>query len=388
MVNDCCLGDIVIIIDAMDECADADRQLLISKLAELSTSTDRPGSLKLLLTSRHDSLMQDALIRSGQAVSIEQLAGDDPKGGGAIKLEIDAYIQSHISDFRGLRKARFGYDDNAHVRIRDHMLRVPNRTYLWVSLVFEELKACAGVPVADIQERLRTLPATVEDAYEDILLRSKDKTRAKKLLSLVLAAKENLTPTELSIALQVTERTQGFSELENLPEEALSSYLKDLCGSFIIFATAGHGLGGNSIKLFLIHETAREFLVKPAEDHRLCCPHPGWKHSIDFRDACCEYARSCVLLLLLTPDRELTRYTGRENFTELGVPDWIWSFYCEPGRLDLPIEAVSTAQAPIRNWRRCLVQANGSASSLIDHAVRLCRTRSNTGFLFEWLLRT
>ena len=295
VVKDCCVGNVVIVIDALDECVASDRKLLVSRLASLSASTDRPESLKLLITSRDDFLLRNALMRASQVVSTIHLRGENLKEAGAIQNEIDIYVEKCVDQFRKRRKDEFGYEDEASSLVRKRVLSVSNRTYLWVALVFGELDACVGVPIADIRERLRTLPSTVEDEYENILRRSKDEKRARKMLSLVLATRVNLTPTELFIALQVSEDTKTLSDLEDLPGQALTSYLRELCGSFIVFATTKRNRAGlplDSVRVFLIHETAREFLTKPPETPKLCCTHSKWKHSIDWREACCNYARS------------------------------------------------------------------------------------------------
>lgn len=43
--------------------------------------------------------MQDALMRSSQKVSTVHLMGEDPIEAGAIKDEIDMYIETRISEF-------------------------------------------------------------------------------------------------------------------------------------------------------------------------------------------------------------------------------------------------------------------------------------------------
>ena len=330
--SDCCVGEMIIVLDALDECAEADRKILLPKLAVLSTSTDGAASLKLLLTSRPDSFMVDALMRSSQGVRTVRLMGEDPIEADAIRNEIDTYVETCVSEFRELRKARFGYEDDAYLYIQTHLLSAPNRTYLWVALVFQVLKACVGKPVADIQEQVRTLPSTVEGHYEGILRTSNDEGRARKLLSLMLAAKDNLTPTELYMALQVTESAQNLTDLTPLPDAALSSYLRELCGLFITFGAASRreglirGVGRTALGVFLIHETAREFLSRPAIDSESCCPHLGWKHSITWQDACHEYARSCMLVLLLLVKHMSSRKSSnpqvsvaKSHISELGL---------------------------------------------------------------------
>ena len=378
----------------MDECLPADREILLSKIVQMCAFTDRPMQLKILLTGRPDSLMEDKLLRSNTAVTAVRLMGEDTEEAEAINAEIDGYISSRVDDFKKLRTSRLGHTDDAHLIIEEHLLSVSNRTYLWVALMFEELKRCRGDPIATLEETLRTLPSTVEGEYERTLQRVSKKATARKLLSLVLFAPSPMTATHLFMALQVTETTTKMSELTPLPGEALCKYLRDLSGLFIVFARleSEEPLPQyQEVKAFFIHETARKFLTRPANGCSLCDPHPGWKHSIDWKDASHEYARSCMLLILLLKKTsavwrsldnhaEVDSWTYEECFNILGLEPWARSFYCHPESSSDELWRGPPSEpnhcAPVIHWPHAFREAGQAAEPSRDLADQICHLYS------------
>ena len=270
--------------------------------------------------------------------------------------------------------------------------------------MFEELSRCRGDPIATLEETLRTLPSTVEGEYERTLQRVSKKATARKLLSLVLAAPNPMGPTHLFMALQVTETTTRMSELTPLPEEALCKYLRDLSGLFIVFARleSEEPLPEHQeVKAFFIHETAREFLTRPANGCSLCDPHSGWKHSIDWKDACHEYARSCMLLILLLKKSSAVwaylesdelvddgEWTFEACFDTLGVEQWARSFYCHPGFFSWPLgQPAYKYRAPVRHWPHAFREAGEAAGPSLHLADQICHLYARLVYAVNGLSR-
>ena len=105
---------------------------------------------------------------------------------------------------------------------------------------------------------MKNVPKTMEDAYEKTLNRDRDKyfEDRRRLLRLVLAALRPLTLAEASTALSLC-KTEHVRTTEDLDPENGSHFkttVQTLCGIFVSV------VGG---KLFLIHQTTREFLLRP-----------------------------------------------------------------------------------------------------------------------------
>ncbi|KAJ5726650.1 uncharacterized protein N7483_008007 [Penicillium malachiteum] len=72
---------------------------------------------------------------------------------------------------------------------------IPNRTYLWLYLMLEELRTCLGSSEKKLLRVIDRLPISVEQSYEQILQRCNEKNErhAKDLLEIIVAARRPLT---------------------------------------------------------------------------------------------------------------------------------------------------------------------------------------------------
>ena len=103
----------------------------------------------------------------------------------------------------------------------DRLLKVKNRTYLWLHLIFDSIKSEPRINTEIAINLLRELPPTVHAAYDTILQKSKDPVKAKKLLNIVVAAIKPLFLKEIGVALYIKEETNAlenfkFQEIEQL----------------------------------------------------------------------------------------------------------------------------------------------------------------------------
>lgn len=194
-------GEIVCVLDALDECEESARIQLVEKLVDFVSTTDRSENssltLKFLVTSR----AYDDLNLGFQPISsidtFTHFDGDEQleKIGQEIHLMIDAKVPFIAGDFSA----------EDRIRISDRLKRLDNRTYLWLFLtmnIIERSRSKYG-KMSSIDKLLSGLPSTISDAYEKILNKSSDKDNAKILLQIVLAAKRPLTLEEANIALNI-----------------------------------------------------------------------------------------------------------------------------------------------------------------------------------------
>ncbi|PON27670.1 hypothetical protein TGAM01_v203437 [Trichoderma gamsii] len=125
-----------------------------------------------------------------------------------------------------------------------------------------------------VEDLIKTLPKSVNEAYNQILNKSKQPLVAKKALSVILAASRPLTISEMNVAMSIDEAAQTFYDLD-LENEA-------------------------DFEISFLHQTAREFLLTPAAavPSRLI-----WHHSITTQDAQTLLAKLCIVYLdLFNPD--------------------------------------------------------------------------------------
>ncbi|PTB78374.1 hypothetical protein M440DRAFT_1328543, partial [Trichoderma longibrachiatum ATCC 18648] len=242
-------GEIICLIDALDECHAASQMKLIKKLEDLSKET--PSKLKFLITSRPYDDIVSSFQKLPRDTAYARFDGDDKSGeiGNEINLVIDARVDEIAQDFR----------EKDRRLIANRLKSMENRTYLWLYLTIDIIKKSPSEygRRVDIETLLSSLPAEVSDAYEKILDKSKKKDHTKALLQILLAATRPLTLEEANYALTLATKEHPYDSLEALENElwpmgTFQDHAKNLCGLFISV---------QKNQLSFIHQTAREFLL-------------------------------------------------------------------------------------------------------------------------------
>lgn len=296
--------NVLCVLDALDECQEEDRHRLIEAVTGIcgigQNENDYHGP-RFLITSRpYEYIRIRFNVRLRTLMSSIHIQGDQGLTPDAIAREIELVLDSRIEetaevldlepDERDLMKTKLG--------------SVPNRTYLWITLIFDGLMdRKLGLTKADIISLVEHLPQSVDDAYEKLLSRSPKTEHARRLLQIILGAARPLSLSEISIALAF-EDGQSISSASDriMPNRRIRAHVRDLCGLFAIVVDD---------KVYLLHQTAREFLVcKIAENTsqkrgRSPCVRNGgtttrmyaWKHSISIADANAVLAASCMRYL-------------------------------------------------------------------------------------------
>ncbi|KAI1624542.1 ankyrin repeat-containing domain protein [Exophiala viscosa] len=324
VVKDNCAGRIVCVLDAFDECAPDDQRRLWKKFKSLAEKDRSLGSLKLLITSRPH--IADAIEPElHESVKFLRLTGEAGEVSGGISREIENVIDQRLEDFRLKRQER-GFKDSAHLQIRKSILRQgKNRTYLWVSFIFQDLFDHVGSPFPDLQAIFEQLPSTVEEQYEKILSTSKDRNLALKLLKLVIGAPKPMDPQHLYVRLLSTDTVSNIDHLEPPDTKPLHEYLRRLCGCFIsITLHEDQQLSGDGSSKYkdrhdpeqytvhLIHESAREFLVERHGDpagEGLSLKWQ-WKGVISGQDAYHKWIESCLCFIIVAHQVHMANADG------------------------------------------------------------------------------
>ncbi|GAW17430.1 hypothetical protein ANO14919_068870 [Xylariales sp. No.14919] len=314
-------GEIVCALDALDECKEEDRNIIIDKLREFFSGTrraSRPCRLKFFITSRPYDTIERPF---GSFISPFCLRLDGDNHSAAISEDIDRVIDHEIPK----RMGHFTKENRQ--RISERLKGIGNRTYLWLRLtfcIFSQNPSDYDRP-SDIEALLNNLPDEHAKAYEEILNRKKSKY-TRVLFQLMLAAKTPLSVDEANYALTLATAKTPFSSHSMLKGAlwdtgSFISTAKNFCGLLIDF---------HDSKLSFIHQTVREFLID--------CPREygtwHWRGSFKLPECHAVISRSCIDYLSIQKLDDQAVYPAPPNAKPLRECRWGigWRILEETGR--------------------------------------------------------
>ena len=262
-------GEIICILDAFDECSEAGRYDIIhavSAFYQQSHSRDS-AQLKFLVTSRPYLDIERRFTDIILNFSSVRLHGEQEST--IISCEIDIVIKWRVSQLGSELKL----DDAEELTLEKELLGMTHRTYLWLKLILDIVRNAIRPTSQKLKTIINTLPSTIDKAYEAILSRIEEDERlhAKKLFQIIIASTRPLTLTELNIALAIEDYHRSYDDLDVDNEMRFEMSVKNICGLFVTVVDQ---------RVYLIHQTAREFLLAKTE----VATH-GWKHSISLRES-------------------------------------------------------------------------------------------------------
>ena len=323
-LSDPTTGEVVWVLDALDECTDFERTRLVDCLTEIYSSekfqNNKNVKLKILITSRQYHDIEVRFRRLTGMAGYIQLDGDERSE--EISQEINLVIKDSVP------RVASSLSENDQAKVIEHLGSIPHRTYLWLHLMLKEIehKVVAYGTERRLASIIKKLPTSLHDAYERILERSADRESARKILQIVLAAKRALTVTEMNVALALAlqGRCSSYDALDRPSDKEFKSSVKQICGLFVSIIDQ---------KVYLLHQTAREFLI--------CQPgmaSQGWQHSLSLESGHSLLFRICVYLLC---------------FSEFEFPPWERSNF--------------STSAMFSPWIDGHVHLHCSAKAWIDH---------------------
>ena len=281
-------GEIVCLLDAVDECEEQGRSQLAKALCKLYGSR-RNFNLKFLLTSRpYAGISLGFRPLEIPGLPVIHLSGEGDVEMAKISREIDAFIKARVHDIGVRRKLTL---DEQELLLQE-VMRVSNRTYLWVHLTLDLIESDIDIDKTGIVEATSHLPKTVEEAYDRILSKSRDTEKAKKILHIIVAAARPLTLREMTLALALRQNHRSYGDLDLKPEARFRESVRDICGLFVTIIDS---------RIYLLHQTAKEFLVHNAENspEGAAHTHLTWKHSLVPQESHRILAEICIWHLLL-----------------------------------------------------------------------------------------
>jgi hypothetical protein len=266
---------VICVLDALDECREKDRQMVIQLLSEFYTHSlsHGPGRnyLKFLVTSRPYDDIQSGFQAIPPDLPVIRLLGEEEND--EIHKEIDLVVRQRVADMARTH----GLNHRMTEVIEQKLLGMENRTYLWLHLAMKIIGDAFNDCLRPDTESLEThqLPSTVEEAYEKILgkIISKNKKVVKTIFHIIVGARRPLTTSELAAALGIAtnEEAQSFKDFHIDPNR-LDRRIRSWCGLFVFI---------NHSRIYLIHQTARAFLIKANNQDKNGC----WKHCLEPKES-------------------------------------------------------------------------------------------------------
>ena len=235
MLQDPSIGEMYLIVDALDECV-----------------TDLPKLLKLIVdTSSMPSSHAKWIVSSRHWVSIERdFDGATQRMRLSLELNeksIAAAVASYIRFKVDLLAKKNDYDKNTWDAIQRYLLSNAKSTFLWVALVCQQLTDISGWEAEDI---LKELPPGLDDLYRRMLEQiwsSRHFKLCKDILAVVSVVHRPITLDELTSFVDMPARVSSNYK-------ALSEVVA-LCGSFLTLRER---------TIALVHQSAKDFLVEKA----------------------------------------------------------------------------------------------------------------------------
>jgi N-terminal domain of NWD NACHT-NTPase/NACHT domain len=251
MLGDEALERAYLVIDALDECRREEPGLpqLLELISEFS---ETQAKVKWLVSSRNEpeieAVLEECTTRTRLSLELnaKSVAG-----------AVEAYIKRKMSDlaetYRKLYAGRKGpkiQDELQEVRdgIAKEIRLKADGTFLWVALVFRQIKGCGADEALGI---VRQIPSGLDDIYAQMIcqiteLDAKDSQRCKRVLLTMVNAYRPLHLSELVAHAE-------------LPELAVHEKIVRRCGLLTIKE--------DDDIVYFVHQSAKDYLIKgPSSD--------------------------------------------------------------------------------------------------------------------------
>ena len=228
------LPDVCLMIDALDECVSGMPEFL--RLLERSTCQSK---VRWLITSRNERPITDSLQYgcSGLHISLDLNLSH-------VSAAVDSFVNTKVQELAHRKQ----YSKKLEADIREYLLQKAQGTFLWVSLVCEELQKAM---IKDTRTKLYSFPPGLEALYAQMLRQVENQPDheaaefCKAVLRAVVVAQRPRKLIELPIICQLPsvmhEETKAVEDLI------------DQCASF---------LNIQECTVYLVHQSSTDFFVQ------------------------------------------------------------------------------------------------------------------------------
>ncbi|KAL1676549.1 hypothetical protein EV122DRAFT_253183 [Schizophyllum commune] len=176
-------GPVFIVVDALDEADDAD---VIKFLEDLHARPD----VRLLLSSRGEVLFYDRLHGLCDETIII--------GDALVKDDIGTVIHGALNQGGALERV----SKDMSSLVREALVTSADGSFRWTLLQIQELSGISGIP-KKVRQKLKTLPKTLSETYEQCLqaIKPEDRADVHLLLTWLLMSCTPLDATDLALLL-------------------------------------------------------------------------------------------------------------------------------------------------------------------------------------------
>ena len=273
----------ICIFDALDECREVDQKRLIEMLDSFKTSSSKQDArLKFLITSRPYDHIQNRFQTIKDTFPHLHLRGEEEND--QIHQEIDLVVKMRVKELA--KTVLLPQDKQQQLELQ--LLQMEHRTYLWLHLAIDDIRCTFQDSPQPGAESIQTIPPSVGEAYEKILARVPDSQseNVRKALQMIVTARRPLTTAEMAMALGIAISPHSSTAAQARLDSAwFEKWIRRVCGLFVFI---------NNSKVYLIHQTAREFLISKSSFTDV-----GRVYSWRLSDAEGQMALICVQYLMM-----------------------------------------------------------------------------------------
>ncbi|KAF7503753.1 hypothetical protein GJ744_003295 [Endocarpon pusillum] len=274
------------IIDGVDEAEDPG--LIIKLLAELHLTII---PLRVMIVSRNTHQISSAFQKLGKQVPVEAVRTEGNRD------DFQSYI-NHEMDIAG--------EDSYREDVGAQLLERAGGNFLWVHLAVQKINNC--YTKLAVEDALKDLPPGMEALYDRMAFSVQiqpsvnDRRLGQSILGWATSAQRLLSVEELSDALD----NEGVLEIHRT--------IGDLCGGFVVVDKEG--------KVAMIHETAREYLMRAGGQDRPL--------SIDRKSTNDRLFKRCMLRLIDPKLRGLINRNQPPALLNYATDSWFIHFLLGP----------------------------------------------------------
>ncbi|KAK4210639.1 NACHT domain-containing protein [Rhypophila decipiens] len=185
ILNDGRLHDTYFVIDALDECSTG-LDLLLNFVVRESAAH---SNVKWIISSRNWPSIERGLHEAAQKTRLSLELNEK-----SISAAVDIYIRFKVDQLAMRNK----YDSNTQEMVRHYLSSNANGTFLWVTLVCQQL---VGLPGWKAQKKVTTFPPGLDELYKRMLkqiIQSDDADLCKSILAVMSVARRPTTLDELT----------------------------------------------------------------------------------------------------------------------------------------------------------------------------------------------
>ncbi|KAB8229020.1 purine and uridine phosphorylase [Aspergillus alliaceus] len=252
VMSDPISANTICVLDALDECHPDDQRQLIRRLEDFYHRTDSltVGTwLKFLITSRPYDEVEHSFKPITDSFPYIHLKGEEENH--QIREEVNLVVRIRVKELA--ETALLSSD--IQQRLEYQLLQMEHRTYLWLYLAIDDISTTFKDSLWPAEESIRLIPPSVDAAYGKILARvpTNQVNTVRKILQIIVGARRPLTTQEMAMALGIALYPKSRSAANaGINPVQLARKIRQLCGLFVFI---------NNSKIYLIHQTAREFLI-------------------------------------------------------------------------------------------------------------------------------